>query len=80
MSRISGIDPAAASAPVDSIFAQQKATWGAPLKPYLVYGRRPSIIEGVANMWGALAKSALLPSSLTSLICRRIASINGCVF
>ncbi len=80
MSRIDGIDPHQANDSTKKLFEQQKANWGAPLKPYLVYGRRPSIIEGVANMWTALAESALLPSSLTSLICRRVAAINGCVF
>ena len=80
MSRISSIDPNESRPPVSEILSQQKETWGQFLNPYLIYARRPSIVAGVANMWGALAESALLPAKLTSLICRRVASINGCVF
>jgi alkylhydroperoxidase family enzyme len=80
MSRLSGIDPAQADAPVSETLESQKKNWGQYLNPYLVYARRPSILQGVTNMWAALSQSGLLPSTLTSLICRRIASINGCVF
>ena len=80
MSRIPGIDPTQAASPISEIFKSQKTTWGQALAPYLVYARRPSIVQSVTDMWGALSESGLLATTLTSLICRRVASINGCVF
>ena len=80
MSRIPGIDPTLADGPISDILASQKKNWGLSLTPYLVYARRPSIVQSVTAMWDALAASGLLPTTLTSLVCRRIASINGCVF
>lgn len=80
MSRIPGIDPTQANEAISEILENQKKDWGQFLNPCLIYARRPSILHSVTHMWGALSESGLLPSSLTSLVCRRIASINGCVF
>lgn len=80
MSRIEGVDPQQTQPDVSDILNQQKQTWGDFLKPYLIYARRPSILRSVRAMWDALGESGLLPQNLTSLICRRVAAINGCVF
>ncbi len=80
MSRISNIDPHQAEASVSKILQAQQQAWGDFLKPYLLYARRPSILKSVARMWDALSESGLLPGALTTLICRRVAAINGCVF
>ncbi|MSU63609.1 MAG: hypothetical protein EXS31_14630 [Pedosphaera sp.] len=80
MSRIAGVNPQQAAPPVSDVFLRQKQTWGAFLKPYLLYARRPSILLSVRAMWDALGESGLLPKTLTSLVCRRVASINGCLF
>ncbi|HIG27753.1 MAG TPA: hypothetical protein EYQ50_08110 [Verrucomicrobiales bacterium] len=80
MSRIAGVDPKQTEPPVSDILQDQNDTWGKPLNPYLVYARRPSLLRSVTNMWQALGESGLLPQILCTLICRRVASINGCVF
>ncbi len=53
---------------------------GATLKPYEIYARCPSIFLAVVGMWEALATSGLLDGTLTTLINRRVAALNGCVF
>jgi len=62
------------------LFDAQTKNWGNPLLPYLIYARRPSILKSVQGMWAGLATSGLLDSQLTTLVNRRVASINGCVF
>ncbi len=80
MSRIAGIDPKQAEAAVFEILQGQQQTWGDVLKPYLLYARRPSILQSVCGMWNGLGESGLLPGTLSTLVCRRVASINSCVF
>ncbi len=62
------------------VFQRQAQAWGEPLLPYKVYARRPTIMKSVVGMWDGLAQSGLLDASLTSIINRRVASLNGCVF
>ena len=80
MSRISGIKAQEAEASASAVLQGQKQVWGDFLNPYLIYARRPSILKSVGGMWEALSESGLLPGTLTTLICRRVAAINGCVF
>jgi hypothetical protein len=61
-------------------FEQQVSRWGKKLKPYEIYARRPSIFLSVIGMWDGLEKSGLLAVQLTTLINRRVAALNGCVF
>jgi hypothetical protein len=63
----------------DILEAQQKA-WGAPLLNHLIYARRPSIFKGARGMWTGIDASGLIDPALRSLINRRVASHNGCVF
>ena len=80
MKRVNSIDPAHAEPRVAELFSKQQARWGAYLQPYLLYARRPSIVLGVRAMWDALGESGLLPDTLVTLVCRRVAAINSCVF
>ena len=80
MSRIRGVDPQEVEPSIGRILEDQHKTWGDYLKPYLVYARCPPLLSGVRGMWDALGNSGLLPRTLISLVCRRVASINGCVF
>ena len=65
---------------IHDVFAQQESKWGEVLQPYQVYARRPSVFSAIVNMWASLEESGLLPGELTTLINRRVASLNGCVF
>ncbi len=80
MARIHGVNKAAVEPPIAEVLAQQAARWGAPLEPYEIYARRPSIFRAVQGMWGGLKASGLLDGRLTALINRRVAALNGCVF
>lgn len=80
MARVRGIDPKDADPRLQAVFDAQVATWGAPLDPYLVYARRPDIFLAVRAMWDALAASGLIEEPLKALVCRRVASHNGCPF
>jgi hypothetical protein len=80
MARVHGIDPTWAAPALRALFDKQTATWGAPLEPYLVYGRRPGICLAVRGMWDALDASGLVGGRLKALVCRRVASLVGCPF
>ena len=80
MTRITGVDPNDADEDVTNVFEAQEQVWGDALKPYLLYARRPSILMAVRGMWDAIGESGLLSPALASLVCRRVASINSCVF
>jgi alkylhydroperoxidase family enzyme len=80
MSRIPQIDPGEATGYVAKVIAAHRKTWGAPLRPYLLYGRRPALLRAVMGMWAAVDSEGLLGDALLSLVNRRVASLNGCVF
>jgi alkylhydroperoxidase family enzyme len=80
MSRIPAVDPAATSGYVAKILDGQAAAWGAPLNNHLVYAHRPDLFRAVRGMWTALDKDGELGGALVSLINRRVAQLNGCVF
>ncbi len=80
MARIPDVEQSAWDEFMRSLFEQQTKKWGAPLLPYLVYARRPSILRGVRGMWEGLGASGLLDGRLIALVNRRVASHNGCLF
>lgn len=80
MTRVSGIDPKDAAPELKAVFDAQVVAWGAPLDPYLIYARRPSIFLAVRAMWEALDASGLIDGPLKALVCRRVASRTGCPF
>jgi len=80
MARIKGLQKDQVDARISRVFEQQVEKWGATLEPYEIYARRPSIFHAVMGMWGGLTASGLLDTSLTSLVNRRVAELNGCVF
>ena len=80
MPRIPEIDPDNVTGYVDALLKAQRKQWGAPLNPYLLYGRRPALLRAVQGMWAGVDSEGLLGGALLSLINRRVASLNGCVF
>ena len=64
MARIAGVDPHQVDPPVANLLDDQQASWGDPLRPYLLYARRPSIVLSVRAMWDALGESGLLEPTL----------------
>jgi alkylhydroperoxidase family enzyme len=80
MARISGVDVDRVEPDILNVFAQQIERWGTTLEPYKIYARRPSAFRAVLGMWDALKSSALLDRKLTTLVNRRVAALNGCVF
>ena len=80
MARIRGAEVQDAQPDVARVFAQQVERWGVKLEPYEIYARRPSILHAVLGMWEALQTSGLLDGRLTTLVKRRVAALNGCVF
>ena len=80
MARISGVDEDRVEPAVRDVFARQMQRWGETLEPYKIYARRPSVFHAVLGMWDGLKSSELLDGKLTTLINRRVAALNGCVF
>ena len=80
MARIQGVRPSQVDRRLADAFSEQEKTWGAPLLPYQIYARRPSIFHAVRGMWGGLTESGLIDGKLSALVNRRVAALNGCVF
>lgn len=80
MPRVPEIDPENVTGPVAAVLNAQRKRWGAPLNPYLVYGRRPALLRAVQGMWAGVDSEGLLGEALLALVNRRVASLNGCVF
>jgi len=45
-----------------------------------IYGRRPTIMRGINQLQEGINASGLLSTALKSLVCVRVAQINGCPF
>ena len=80
MPRVPEIDPDTTSGYVAAMLKAQTETFGAPLNNHLLYAHRPDLFKAARGMWGALDKDGILGEALVSLINRRVASLNGCVF
>lgn len=80
MARVADANTEQADRYVKDVLNAQSKAWGAPLLNHLVYARRPSIFKGARAMWVGIETSGLIDAGLRSLINRRVASLNGCVF
>ena len=80
MARVADANLQQADKYITSILEAQKKDWGAPLLNHLIYARRPSIFKGARAMWTGIDASGLIDPALRSLVNRRVASHNGCVF
>ena len=80
VARITGVDTAGVEPAERKVFDRQIEEWGVTLEPYEIYARRPSIMHAVIGMWDGLGSSGLLDRKLTTLVNRRVAALNGCVF
>jgi alkylhydroperoxidase family enzyme len=80
MARVADANTEQADRYVKDVLDAQSKAWGAPLLNHLVYARRPSIFKGARAMWSGIETSGLIDAALRSLINRRVASLNGCVF
>ena len=78
--RIQPVDPDHVEAPVGAVLSQQAQRWGAPLLPYLLYARRPTIFRAVRGMWAGLDGSGLVDAGTRAMLNRRVAMLNGCPF
>ncbi len=80
MSRIPEIDPESTSGYVAAMLKAQAEAFGAPLNNHLLYAYRPDFFKAARGMWSAMDKDGILGTALVSLVNRRVASLNGCVF
>ena len=80
MARVADVKPEEADRYIKDVLDAQSKAWGTPLLNHLVYARRPSIFKGARAMWTGIEASGLMDAALRSLINRRVASLNGCVF
>jgi hypothetical protein len=80
VARIDGIDAEQAEGYTARVLAAQTKTWGAALLNHKLYARRPDLFKAVRGMFSALNRDKALDERLVSLINRRVAALNGCVF
>ncbi len=80
MARLEGVELDRIEPATQQAFNHQIERWGEKLGPYEIYARCPSIFHAVIGMWEGIGASGLLDRRLTTLINRRVASLNGCLF
>ena len=80
MARVADANTEEADRYIKDVLNAQSKVWGAPLLNHLVYARRPSIFKAARAMWAGLEASGLVDAALRSLINRRVASLNRCMF
>jgi hypothetical protein len=80
MARVEGLEPADADDRSRAVLEAQARQYGAPLNPYPIFARRPSILRAVRGGWSGIDESGLLDGALRALLNRRVASLNGCEF
>jgi alkylhydroperoxidase family enzyme len=80
MARVADADTEQTDRYVKDVLEAQSKAWGGPLLNHLIYARRPAIFKGARAMWTGIEASGLIDAALRSLINRRVASLNGCVF
>lgn len=80
MARIPEADEAALDRYSANVLAAQAKQWGAPLLNHLLYARRPTIFRAVRGMWAGIEGSGLIDATLSALVNRRVAALNGCEF
>jgi len=73
-------DPGGVDEYIQRVYDAQTKIWGAPLLPYPVYARRPTIFRAMRGMWTGIDASGLIDGKLKALVNRRVASLNGCLF
>jgi hypothetical protein len=78
--RIEPVGPDHIEPPVEAVLNKQAERWGAPLGPYLLYARRPTIFRAVRGMWAGIDGSGLIDAPTKALVNRRVAMLNGCPF
>ena len=80
MPRVPEVELEATGSYAARVLEGQRKVWGAPLNNHLIYARRPDLLRGVRAMWAALNRDQILDPALVSLVNRRVAALNGCVF
>lgn len=80
MARIQEVDPRKAPPEVQRAFEEQIEIYGEVLNSSKVSARRPPIFFANLAFGRAIDESGLLPAGFRSLVCVRVAQINGCPF
>jgi alkylhydroperoxidase family enzyme len=80
MARVEGIRAEDTDDRSRAVLDAQASRYGAPLNPYPILARRPSILRAVRGMWAGLDESGLLDPALRAMVNRRVASLNRCEF
>ena len=60
---------------------EQRKLYGAPLYPYLFYGRNPAYFRAAQRMFATMQQEMKrVPATLRALLNRRVSWWNGCEF
>ena len=80
MPRIREADPSSVPPEIQKVFEGQRETYGEVLNSSLISSHRPSIFLANLAFGRAIDESGMLPVRLRTLLCVRVAQINGCPF
>jgi len=80
MDRIRPLSRDEAHPDAQAFFDQDERAFGLVLNPTGVLAYRPPVLAAARALGRSVAKDAVLPAGLRSLICVRVASLVGCPF
>jgi hypothetical protein len=80
MSRINPLGKDDAHPDARQFFEQDEKFFGLVLNPTGVLAYRPPVLAAARALGRSVAKDAVLPAGLRSLICVRVATLVGCPF
>ncbi|MBI2881279.1 MAG: carboxymuconolactone decarboxylase family protein [Candidatus Tectomicrobia bacterium] len=80
MARIREVDPRTAPPEIQRTFEEQRELYGEVLNSSKISAHRPTVFHANMAFGRAIDESGLLPVGLRSLLCVRVAQINGCPF
>ena len=80
MSRIKPLERDEAHPDAQPFFDQDERAFGLVLNPTRIFAYRPLILAAARTLSRSVAKEAVLPAGLRSLVCVRVAMLVGCPF
>ncbi len=80
MPRVKEIEDAHGDPVLEEIYGRDRDAFGAVLNTTKIYAHCPPILHAAKQLGKALEESGRLDALLRSLVCVRVAQINGCPF
>ena len=80
MPRVREIEEDGGDRVLAEVFDKQRELFGDLLNPAKIMAHCPPILRAAQALGAAIEKSGQLPKDLLSIVCLRVATLNGCPF